>query len=92
MQNAKLCLRCYCGRLIGDHPGLDYDWPASSNPRERCDGEEWLVHKHTKASPTDAFGTINFQDGHHTYHAKVGHKIQNFSFVCMCNIFMLVFD
>ncbi|XP_077331053.1 transient receptor potential cation channel subfamily M member 6 isoform X1 [Lithobates pipiens] len=63
-------IRCYCGRLIGDHPGLDYDWPASSNPQERCEGEKWLVHKHTKASPTDAFGTINFQDGHHTYHAK----------------------
>uniref|UniRef100_A0A803XQV1 TRPM SLOG domain-containing protein n=1 Tax=Meleagris gallopavo TaxID=9103 RepID=A0A803XQV1_MELGA len=30
--------------------------------------EEWSVQKHTKTSPTDAFGTINFQDGDHTYH------------------------
>lgn len=29
------------------------------------------MQKHTKTSPTDAFGTINFQDGDHTYHAKV---------------------
>ncbi|XP_018422030.1 PREDICTED: transient receptor potential cation channel subfamily M member 6 [Nanorana parkeri] len=62
-------IRCFCGRLITDHPGLDYDWPVYSDPQERCD-EEWLVHRHTKASPTDAYGTVNFQDGHHTYHAK----------------------
>ncbi|XP_075061136.1 transient receptor potential cation channel subfamily M member 6 [Mixophyes fleayi] len=62
-------IRCCCGRLIGDHPGLDYDWPIYPNPQVRRD-EEWLVQKHTKTSPTDAFGTINFQDGHHTYHAK----------------------
>ncbi|XP_063769935.1 transient receptor potential cation channel subfamily M member 6 isoform X2 [Pseudophryne corroboree] len=62
-------IRCCCGRLIGDHPGLDYDWPIYATPQESSD-EEWLVHKHTKTSPTDAFGTINFQDGHHTYHAK----------------------
>lgn len=29
------------------------------------------MQKHTKMSPTNAFGTINFQDGDHTYHAKV---------------------
>ncbi|KAM5194380.1 transient receptor potential cation channel subfamily M member 6 isoform 2-T2 [Mantella aurantiaca] len=61
-------IRCFCGRLIGDHPGLDYDWPVSDPQERSC--EEWSVHKHTKASPTDAFGTVNFQDGHHTYHAK----------------------
>ncbi|KAG8595786.1 hypothetical protein GDO81_001633 [Engystomops pustulosus] len=62
-------IRCCCGRLIGDHPGLDYDWPIYSVPQEVND-EEWSVQKHTKTSPTDAFGTINFQGGHHTYHAK----------------------
>ncbi|XP_069619401.1 transient receptor potential cation channel subfamily M member 6 [Ranitomeya imitator] len=62
-------IRCCCGRLIGDHPGIDFDWPIYCTPQE-VNYEEWSVQKHTKTSPTDAFGTINFQDGHHTYHAK----------------------
>ncbi|XP_075454422.1 transient receptor potential cation channel subfamily M member 6 isoform X3 [Ascaphus truei] len=62
-------IRCCCGRLIGDHPDLDYGWPIYPSPHNR-DDEEWFVDKHTKTSPTDAFGTINFQDGDHTYHAK----------------------
>ncbi|XP_015135836.2 transient receptor potential cation channel subfamily M member 6 isoform X3 [Gallus gallus] len=59
-------IRCCCGRLIGDHPGVD--WPACQTALQR--DEKWSVQKHTKTSPTDAFGTINFQDGDHTYHAK----------------------
>uniref|UniRef100_A0A8B9CI76 non-specific serine/threonine protein kinase n=1 Tax=Anser brachyrhynchus TaxID=132585 RepID=A0A8B9CI76_9AVES len=59
---------CCCGRLIGDHPGLDGSWPVYQPALQR--DEEWSVQKHTKMSPTDAFGTINFQDGDHTYHAK----------------------
>uniref|UniRef100_A0A8C5PFR9 Transient receptor potential cation channel subfamily M member 6 n=1 Tax=Leptobrachium leishanense TaxID=445787 RepID=A0A8C5PFR9_9ANUR len=62
-------IRCCCGRLIGDHHGLEYSWPIYLSPSE-IGNEEWLVEEHTKASPTDAFGTINFQDGDHTYHAK----------------------
>ncbi|XP_009998099.1 PREDICTED: transient receptor potential cation channel subfamily M member 6 [Chaetura pelagica] len=62
-------IRCCCGRLIGDHPGVDCSWPIDQAAPQRCD-EEWSVQKHTKTSPTDAFGTINFQDGDHTYHAK----------------------
>ncbi|XP_060119491.1 transient receptor potential cation channel subfamily M member 6-like [Heteronotia binoei] len=60
-------IRCCCGRLIGDHPGIDYSWPAGQSVKEK---EEWSVQKNTEASPTDTFGTINFQDGDHTYHAK----------------------
>ncbi|XP_077200880.1 transient receptor potential cation channel subfamily M member 6 isoform X2 [Paroedura picta] len=60
-------IRCCCGRLIGDHPGIDYSWLARQSVKEK---EEWSVQKHTEASPTDTFGTINFQDGDHTYHAK----------------------
>ncbi|XP_015267020.1 PREDICTED: transient receptor potential cation channel subfamily M member 6 [Gekko japonicus] len=60
-------IRCCCGRLIGDHPGIDYSWLACQSVKEK---EEWSVQKHTEASPTDAFGTISFQDGDHTYHAK----------------------
>ncbi|KAM8983338.1 transient receptor potential cation channel subfamily M member 6 isoform 1-T1 [Ara ararauna] len=62
-------IRCCCGRLIGDHPGVDCNWPIyQAAPQRR--GEEWSVQNHTKMSPTDAFGTISFQDGDHTYHAK----------------------
>uniref|UniRef100_A0A669Q328 non-specific serine/threonine protein kinase n=1 Tax=Phasianus colchicus TaxID=9054 RepID=A0A669Q328_PHACC len=61
-------VRCCCGRLIGDHPGVDCSWPVCQTALQR--DEEWSVQKHTKTSPTDAFGTINFQDGDHTYHAK----------------------
>ncbi|KAM9137635.1 transient receptor potential cation channel subfamily M member 6 isoform 3-T3 [Pangshura tecta] len=63
-------IRCCCGRLIGDHPGIDYSSPVYQPTRER-ENEEWSVQKHTHTSPTDSFGTINFQDGDHTYHAKV---------------------
>lgn len=62
------CCRCCCGRLIGDHPGIDYVCQAA----EERENEEWSIQQHTKTSPTDAFGMINFQDGDHTYHAKVG--------------------
>ncbi|MGH0134988.1 UNVERIFIED_CONTAM: hypothetical protein FKN15_008891 [Acipenser sinensis] len=31
---------------------------------------EWSVEKHTEASPTDAYGIINFQGGSHSYRAK----------------------
>ncbi|KAM9367239.1 transient receptor potential cation channel subfamily M member 6 [Phaethornis superciliosus] len=60
-------IRCCCGRLIGDHPGVDCSWPVYPAASQRG---EWSVQNHTKSSPTDAFGTINFQDGDHTYHAK----------------------
>ncbi|NXG35696.1 TRPM6 protein, partial [Dromaius novaehollandiae] len=62
-------VRCCCGRLIGDHPEVDCSWPIYQAALQKGD-EEWSVQKHTKTSPTDAFGTINFQDGDHTYHAK----------------------
>ncbi|XP_032722537.1 transient receptor potential cation channel subfamily M member 6 isoform X6 [Lontra canadensis] len=61
-------IRCYCGRLIGDHQGIDYSWAVSAaNGNEN---EQWSVEKHTTKSPTDTFGTINFQDGEHTHHSK----------------------
>uniref|UniRef100_A0A8C9UBT8 non-specific serine/threonine protein kinase n=1 Tax=Serinus canaria TaxID=9135 RepID=A0A8C9UBT8_SERCA len=60
---------CCCGRLIGEHPGIECSWPVCQ-AGSQSNGGEWSVQKHTKMSPTDAFGTINFQDGDHTYHAK----------------------
>eukprot|EP00074_Homo_sapiens_P092605 XP_016869777.1 transient receptor potential cation channel subfamily M member 6 isoform X9 [Homo sapiens] len=61
-------IRCYCGRLIGDHAGIDYSWTISAAKGK--ESEQWSVEKHTTKSPTDTFGTINFQDGEHTHHAK----------------------
>nr|XP_045229038.1 transient receptor potential cation channel subfamily M member 6 isoform X2 [Macaca fascicularis] len=61
-------IRCYCGRLIGDHAGIDYSWTISAAKGK--ESEQWSVEKHTMKSPTDTFGTINFQDGEHTSHAK----------------------
>ncbi|XP_058029129.1 transient receptor potential cation channel subfamily M member 6 [Ahaetulla prasina] len=62
-------IRCCCGRLIGDHQGIGYGYPVFQSEKEKYN-VEWSVEKDTKISPTDAFGTINFQDSDHTYHAK----------------------
>ncbi|XP_016078465.1 PREDICTED: transient receptor potential cation channel subfamily M member 6 [Miniopterus natalensis] len=61
-------IRCYCGRLIGDHPGIDFTWTTSAASGD--ENEQWSVEKHTTRSPTDTFGTINFQEGAHIHHAK----------------------
>ncbi|XP_062874411.1 transient receptor potential cation channel subfamily M member 6 [Trichomycterus rosablanca] len=50
-------VRCCCGRLIGEHADLDFSsWPPPSD-----DEEVWHVSRHTRTSPTDAFGSIDFQ-------------------------------
>ncbi|XP_059500641.1 transient receptor potential cation channel subfamily M member 6-like isoform X4 [Stegostoma tigrinum] len=60
---------CCCGRLVGDHPGLDNNLPVYLSAHG--DGEEeWCIENHTIASPTDSFGTIDFQDGAYSYRAK----------------------
>ncbi|KAM7330000.1 hypothetical protein ACRRTK_011613 [Alexandromys fortis] len=61
-------LLCCCGRLIQEHHGLDYAWTLSATGGEG--DEQWSAEKHTVKSPTDTFGTINFQDGEHIYHSK----------------------
>ncbi|KAI5091340.1 transient receptor potential cation channel subfamily M member 6 isoform X1 [Silurus meridionalis] len=49
--------RCCCGRLIGEHSELDSSsWLPLSGEEE-----VWCVVQHTKTSPTDAFGSIDFQ-------------------------------
>ncbi|XP_059825691.1 transient receptor potential cation channel subfamily M member 6 isoform X1 [Hypanus sabinus] len=62
-------VRCCCGRLVGDHSGLDSKLPVYLSAHDN-EEEEWCVENHTIASPTDAFGTIDFQDGAHSYRAK----------------------
>uniref|UniRef100_A0A4W6FW32 non-specific serine/threonine protein kinase n=1 Tax=Lates calcarifer TaxID=8187 RepID=A0A4W6FW32_LATCA len=55
--------RCCCGRLMGEH-----SWEESSPPISLCPGpgqdvaEDWSIELHTKASPTNAYGIIDFED------------------------------
>ncbi|XP_037339129.1 transient receptor potential cation channel subfamily M member 3 isoform X2 [Pungitius pungitius] len=70
--SAKDPHRCCCGRLIGQHVGLPPGISTSQN--DKADrlakndslSEKWSICKHTQLSPTDAFGTIEFQGGGHS--------------------------
>lgn len=72
-----LLFRCCCGRLIGQHVGLPPGISSSQNDKaERLAkndslSEKWSISKHTQLSPTDAFGTIEFQGGGHSNKAMV---------------------
>lgn len=58
-----LLFRCCCGRLIGEHSWQDSLSPISVYPGPGQDTEdEWSIECHTKASPTNAYGTIDFED------------------------------
>uniref|UniRef100_A0A3P9LRN6 non-specific serine/threonine protein kinase n=1 Tax=Oryzias latipes TaxID=8090 RepID=A0A3P9LRN6_ORYLA len=56
-------IRCCCGRLVGEHswqesvPPLSF-YAASGQEME----EDWSIEVHTRASPTNAYGTIDFED------------------------------
>lgn len=69
--------RCCCGRLIGQHVGLPPGISSGQNDKaERLTkndslSEKWSISKHTQLSPTDAFGTIEFQGGGHSNKAMV---------------------
>ncbi|XP_029859726.1 transient receptor potential cation channel subfamily M member 3 isoform X6 [Aquila chrysaetos chrysaetos] len=65
--------RCCCGRLIGQHVGLTPSISVIQNEknesrltRNDIQSEKWSISKHTQLSPTDAFGTIEFQGGGHS--------------------------
>ncbi|XP_062874268.1 transient receptor potential cation channel subfamily M member 3 isoform X4 [Trichomycterus rosablanca] len=64
--------RCCCGRLIGQHVGLPPGISSNQNvrsertPKADALSEKWSISKHTQLSPTDAFGTIEFQGGGHS--------------------------
>uniref|UniRef100_A0A7N8XPJ8 non-specific serine/threonine protein kinase n=1 Tax=Mastacembelus armatus TaxID=205130 RepID=A0A7N8XPJ8_9TELE len=63
----RYVLRCFvvccCGRLVRQHLDENPNLPMPEL-------EEWSVEKHTEASPTDAYGVVNFQGGSHSYRAK----------------------
>lgn len=75
----SFCLysRCCCGRLIGQHVGLPPGISSSQNDKAERSAkndsllEKWSISKHTQLSPTDAFGTIEFQGGGHSNKAMV---------------------
>ncbi|XP_034733762.1 transient receptor potential cation channel subfamily M member 7 [Etheostoma cragini] len=77
-QICQQLVRCCCGRLVRQHVGftaslaMKYsDVKLGENPNlSMPELEEWSVEKHTEASPTDAYGVINFQGGSHSYRAK----------------------
>ncbi|XP_042276131.1 transient receptor potential cation channel subfamily M member 6 isoform X2 [Thunnus maccoyii] len=56
-------IRCCCGRLMVEHSWQDSLPPLSLYPGPGQDVEEdWSIKLHTRASPTNAYGTIDFQD------------------------------
>jgi hypothetical protein len=65
--NLSACFyRCYCCQPLSSHcGGLD----ADSN--KAVENELWMPSTHTQLLPTDAFGTIQFQDGAHKRKAQV---------------------
>ncbi|XP_060893733.1 transient receptor potential cation channel subfamily M member 6 isoform X3 [Labrus mixtus] len=62
-QVCQSLIRCCCGRLIGEHSWGETLCPISLLPVPGQDlEEEWSIELHTKASPTNAYGTVDFQD------------------------------
>ncbi|KAF7667896.1 hypothetical protein LDENG_00042370 [Lucifuga dentata] len=62
-QVCQTLIRCCCGRLVGEHSWQDSGPPVSLCPGPGQDMEEdWSIELHTRASPTDGYGTIDFQD------------------------------
>ncbi|XP_076125651.1 transient receptor potential cation channel subfamily M member 6 [Alosa pseudoharengus] len=55
-------IRCCCGRLIGEHLAFTPRTLSLTQTELTQEAGEWSVELHTKTSPTDAFGTIDFQD------------------------------
>nr|XP_057925954.1 transient receptor potential cation channel subfamily M member 6 isoform X2 [Doryrhamphus excisus] len=56
-------IRCVCGRLMLEHSWKESPPPTVIAPAAGQDGtEDWSMELHTRVSPTDAYGTIDFQD------------------------------
>uniref|UniRef100_A0A3B5MBF8 non-specific serine/threonine protein kinase n=1 Tax=Xiphophorus couchianus TaxID=32473 RepID=A0A3B5MBF8_9TELE len=54
--------RCCCGRLMGEHSWQESFPPISLYPSPEQGMEEWSMEAHTKATSTNAYGIIDFQD------------------------------
>ncbi|KAM7014733.1 transient receptor potential cation channel subfamily M member 7 isoform 1-T1 [Tautogolabrus adspersus] len=77
-QICQQLVRCCCGRLVRQHVGFTASLATKYSDVKLGENsnlslptvEEWSVEKHTEASPTDAYGVVNFQGGSHSYRAK----------------------
>ncbi|XP_067829369.1 transient receptor potential cation channel subfamily M member 1a [Heptranchias perlo] len=72
--NSKDPQRCCCGQLVSQHVAITPTAPSSDPGEEekqlvQVESEKWLPNKHTQASPTDAFGVMEFQGGGHASRA-----------------------
>ncbi|KAI1722198.1 ion transport protein domain-containing protein [Ditylenchus destructor] len=63
--------RCGCGRLSSHHSQLALSRFTTSVTRPSAvkASKKWTIGSHTTASPTDAFGIIEFQGGTHAHKA-----------------------
>uniref|UniRef100_A0A096MCA3 non-specific serine/threonine protein kinase n=1 Tax=Poecilia formosa TaxID=48698 RepID=A0A096MCA3_POEFO len=61
-QVCQSLIRCCCGRLMGEHSWQESCPPISLCPSPEQGMEEWSMEAHTKASSTNAYGIIDFQD------------------------------
>ncbi|CAJ1067967.1 transient receptor potential cation channel subfamily M member 6 isoform X3 [Xyrichtys novacula] len=61
-QVCQSLVRCCCGRLIGEHSWEGSTRPMTLHPGPGLDWEDWSVELHTKASPTNAYGIVDFED------------------------------
>ncbi|XP_053573533.1 transient receptor potential cation channel subfamily M member 1 [Bombina bombina] len=68
--NSKDSNRCCCGQLIAQHIPVPQNVTANKTGDEskqiEAVPEKWSIGKHTQASPTDAFGVLEFQGGGHS--------------------------
>lgn len=75
-------IRCCCGRLMGEHSWQESFPPISLYPSPEQGMEEWSMEAHTKATSTNAYGIIDFQDtATRVCRAKVCKSI-NCGFLC----------
>lgn len=71
LKSFSFVFRCCCGRTNPQH-GLNV------KIAETPTNEIWLPSKHTQPSPTDAYGTLEFQGGPHPSKAQVSHPVYDF--------------
>ncbi|XP_077376516.1 transient receptor potential cation channel subfamily M member 1-like isoform X2 [Festucalex cinctus] len=60
--------RCGCGQPVAQHSAAAAEEGETDGPLVRLEvrpPERWTPFKHTRASPTDAYGVIEFQEGGH---------------------------
>ncbi|XP_069618494.1 transient receptor potential cation channel subfamily M member 7-like [Ranitomeya imitator] len=72
-QICQQLVRCCCGRLIKEHRPFAGNAVTSFGDGQ-TQSETWTVEKDTVKSPTNAYGTIDFQGGSQGCKAKNSHS------------------